>query len=106
MNTLEQSNNIVDKQGTEIENSDNSNSDLNCSDVINMSDTSNILDQKFSDEDENVIVDTSSGSAEFSLQALMNQEILNQLQQIGKRLDKLKETGCKKTSNVEKIKRQ
>ena len=43
-------------------------------------------------------------SSEFEVQSVINSQILEQLQQIGKRLDKIENGGYKKTSNKSKIK--
>ena len=43
-------------------------------------------------------------SSEFKVQSVINSQILEQLQQIGKRLDKIENDDCKKTLDKSKIK--
>ena len=83
-------------------------SDLNCSALLDMSDSSDSIQNKMSDQDNSMETGnqqaTSSGSDGCNVQLLVNQQILTKLNQLGKRLDKLENTGCKKTSDPGLIK--
>ena len=83
-------------------------SELDCSALVDMSDSSDSNPNKVSDGDNSIETGSqqasSSGSDGCSVQMLVNQQILSKLDQLGKRLDKLESTGCKKTSNPELIK--
>ena len=83
-------------------------SELDCSALVDMSDTSDSNPNKMLDEDNSIETGSqqasSSGSNGGNVQMLVNQQILSKLDQLGKRLDKLENTGCKKTSNPELIK--
>ena len=86
--------NLKQRVNTVASESDTSSiSNLDCSAVINMSDTSDIVENKISDEDKNIGTGSHqanlTGSYGSSVQMLVNQQILEQLQQIGRRLDKL-----------------
>ena len=48
--------------------------------------------------------DTMNFSSEFKVQSVINSQILEQLQKIGKRLDKIENGDCKKSSDKSKIK--
>ena len=89
------------QQGCDSQSSD---SELNCSDVINASDSDdtgswNQSFSKFSTE--------KSGSSDYhalDTQTLINQQILAQLTDIGQWLQKLEKTDCKKSNDVTKHK--
>ena len=49
---------------------------------------------------------TATSSVDFNAQLMINQQILDQLQSIGRRLDKLKQKPAKKSSDPKKIKKQ
>ena len=63
--------------------------------------TSAKLDKKDSDTLDSDSMDISS---QFKVQSVINSQILDQLQKIGKRLDKIENVECKKTSDKSKIK--
>ena len=105
LDTLLNSKQSVD---TVVSDSDTSSiSDLDCSAVMNMPDTSDVVDNKISDE-----ADVRTGSQQASLigtdgsnvQTLVNQQILQQPKQIGTRLDKLENKECKKASDPKLVK--
>ena len=80
-------------------------SELDCSALIDMSDS---VDNKMSDEDNSMGAGSqqagSSGSDGYSVQMLVNQQILAKLEQLRNRIDKLENTRCKKTSDSRLIK--
>ena len=87
------------QQGCESQSSD---SELNCSDVINASDSDdtgsrNRSFSKFSTEQSGT-----SDSHALDTQTIINQQILAQLTDIGQRLQKLEKTDCKKSSDATK----
>ena len=94
LNTLLNSKQSIDNSDSESVVSNIS--ELNCSAVINMSDSSDLCGNKMSDEDNGTGTGSqqasSSGSDDCNVQMLVNQQILTELQQIGKRLDKLENT--------------
>ena len=88
------------QQGCDSQSSD---SGFNCSDVINASDSDNAGSQnrsfkKFTPEQ------SGTDSHALDTQAIINQQILAQLTDIGQRLQKLEKTDCKKSNDVTKHK--
>ena len=84
--------------------SQSSDSELNCSDVINASDSDdtgsrNRSFHKFSQEKSGT-----SDSSAVDTQTIINQQILAQLTDIGQRLTNLEKTDCKKSNDVTKHK--
>ena len=83
-------------------------SDLDCSGLLNVSDDSNVAADSKPDPvhnqsscfDENQA--TTSSNAMTNSQDLINREILQQLQTIGKRLDTLETKNCKKITDLKK----
>ena len=79
---------------------------LDCSGLLNVSDDSNVaakpdlVHNQSSCFDENQA--TTSSNAMTNSQDLINREILQQLQTIGKRLDTLETKNCKKTADLKK----
>ena len=73
-----------------------------------MSDNSDIVENKMSDENNSMETGnqqaSSSGNDGCSVQTLVNQQILAKLDQLGKKLYKLENAGCKKTSDPGLIK--
>ena len=69
-------------------------SKLDCSALIDMSDSSDVVENKMSDEDNSMGAGSqqasSSGIDGYSVQMLVNQQILAKLEQLGNRLDKWK----------------
>ena len=89
------------QQGCDSQSSD---SELNCSDVINASDSDdtgsrNRSFNKFSQEKSGT-----SDSHAVDTQTIINQQILAQLTDIGQRLTNLEKTDCKKSNDVTKHK--
>ena len=81
---------------------DSSDSDFNCSDLITDSDSEK-MDKKQSRESDNsdsVLADDKA------TQQMINAQILRQLHSISKRLEKFKESQCKKTTDLSKIKNE
>ena len=80
-------------------------SDLDCSGLLNVSDESDVVVDRKTDpvNDQSSCVGeqhaTTSCSATGNAQDLINHEILQQLQTIGKRLDNLETKRCKKTTD-------
>ena len=87
LNTLLNSKQNVDTTDSELDVSNIS--ELNCSSVNNMSDSSDLCGNKISDEDNGIGTGSQqaslSGSDDCNVQMLVNQQILIQFQQIGKR---------------------
>ena len=73
-------------------------SELDCSALVDMSDSSDIIQNKMLDEDNSMGTGNHqaswSGSDGCIIQMLVNQQILSKLEQLEKRLDKLENTGC------------
>ena len=78
--------------------SQSSDSEFNCSDVINASDSDSDF-SKFTTEQSGT-----SDSHALDTQTIINQQILAQLTDIGQRLQKLEKTDCKKSNDVTKHK--
>ena len=87
--------------------SNDSQSDLDCLELLDLSNDDE--NSKSSNNDLTKNSDTgshmqaSSSSADFSAQSMINQQILDQLQNIGHRLDRLDRKPVKKSSDLKKI---
>ena len=106
MSTVLNQNN--DSHSDSVSDSNDSQSDLDCSGLLNLSNDegkskSSGKDSIKTDEVGNHM-QASTSSADFSPQLMINQQILDQLQTIGRRLDKLEQKPVKKSSDPKKIK--
>ena len=86
--------------------SDTSASDLNCSDLMqnsfdSMTNVKSCSNGPSTSKSEN---DSSVKDSDSDVQAAINAQILDQLNRIGKRLDKIENKDCKKTLDKTKIK--
>ena len=106
MSTVWNQNN--DSHSDSISDSNDSQSDLNWSGLLNLSNDEG--NSKLSGENSTKSDETgnhmqaSRSSADFNPQLLINQQILDQLQTIGRRFDKLEQKPVKKSSDPKKVK--
>ena len=106
MSTVLNQNN--DSQPDSASDSNASQSDLDCSGLLNLSNdeenchSSGKIFSKVEETGNHMQASTSS--ADFNPQLMINQQILDQLQTIGRRLDKLEQKPVKKSSDPTKIK--
>ena len=87
---------------------DSSDSDIDCEALVrdsdNKSQSTSGQTVKTSNTGHTSKIASSNFSSDFEVQSVINSQILQQLQQIGKRLDKIENGDCKKTSDKSKIK--
>ena len=85
-----------------------SDSGIDCEALVNDSDnkiqSSSGQNAKYNNPGHTSKIDSTDFSSDFKVQSVINSQILQQLQQIGKRLDKIESGDCKKTSDKSKIK--
>ena len=106
MSTVVNQNN--DSQSDSASDSNDSQSELHCSGMLNLSNDEgnhNSSSKNSSKIDEmGNHMQASTSNADFNPQLMINQQILDQLQNIGRRLDKLEQKPVKKSSDPKKIK--
>ena len=98
---------IVSDIDINMSDSDSSTSDLNCSALVNDSDNdSSVLtnSKNVAGTSQATGIDNPSQKSDPNMQTLINARILDQLDKIGQRLDKIENKTCKKSSDKSKIK--
>ena len=84
--------------------SQSSDSELNCSDIVDASDLDDVGSQNRSFNKFQPEQPSTSVSQTLDAQTIINQQILAQLSEIGQRLHKLQKGDCKKSSDLTKVK--
>ena len=105
--TVLKNNTTVSDIENSISDSDVSGSDLDCSGLMNESDevaSTPITDKNSAGTSKTVTHVNSAKNSESDMQQLINARILDQLEKIGHRLDKIENKECKKTADKAKIK--
>ena len=92
---------ISTQQGCDSQSSD---SELNCSDIVDASDLDDAGSQNQSFNKFQPEQPSTSVSQTLDAQTVINQQILAQLSEIGQRLQKLEKGDCKKSNDLTKIK--